>query len=121
MSYLHSLESRSHDAEAVLGILLSVPDQRATGLLSELSKDPFVQSVLDQVNNSAFGPRGRGSTVCPRFISRFLCLLVQDADPFTGGPTNGWQDAIIDKIKAKNGGGDGESFATMQSTLSPPG
>jgi len=83
-----------------------------------------VQSVLDQVNDSAFGPRGREST------SPGLDLELQStagssrdiltyADPFTHGPTNGWQDAIIDRFKANNEGDPTKAFG-MQSTVSTP-
>jgi hypothetical protein len=58
-SYLHAVETRCHDVEAVLGILLDLPDQRAISLLSELYEDPYVRKVFDQVNASAFGPLGR--------------------------------------------------------------
>lgn len=122
--YLQILESRCHAAEAVLGILLSLPDQRAIGLLTELSKDLFVRSVLDQVNSSAFGPRGRQST------SPGLDLELKSAagssretptyvDPFTHGPTNGWQEVVIDKFRAKNEGSHVESFG-RQSVVSTP-
>jgi hypothetical protein len=57
--YLHALEARSHAAEAVLGILMSIPDQRAISLLTEIAEDSFARSVLEQVNNGVFGLRGR--------------------------------------------------------------
>jgi hypothetical protein len=61
--YLHALEERCHAIEAVVGILLSIPDQRAISLLSELSEDPFVRNVFEIVNNSSFGLRGRRPNV----------------------------------------------------------
>jgi len=51
------MESRCHAVEAVLGILLGLPDQRAVSLLTELTEDPYLRSVVLQVNASAFGPR----------------------------------------------------------------
>jgi len=59
--YLQALETRCHNVEAVLGILLALPDERATSLLTELSDDPYARRILDQVNTSAFGPSGRAS------------------------------------------------------------
>jgi len=121
--YLQVLESRCHAAEAVLGILLSLPDRRATSLLSELSEDLFVQSVLDQVNRSAFGPQGRPTSPGLDLELNSSAGTSRDtltyADPFTHGPTNGWQDAIIDRFRANDEEGRMESFG-MQSTLSTP-
>jgi len=59
--YLHAIETRCHDVEAVLGILLGIPDQRAISLLTELCEDSYVRKVIDQVNTSAFGTLGRNS------------------------------------------------------------
>ena len=59
--YLHALEERCHSTEALIGILLSILDRRATSLLSEISEDPFLRNVLELVNNSSFGLSGRQS------------------------------------------------------------
>jgi len=133
------LESRCYAAEAVLGILISLPDQRATDLLTELSDDRFVQNVLDQVNRGAFGLRGREPTLpeldlelkssagssrdAPTCLSeshsRSLCLLIQDSDPFTHGPTNGWQNSVIDEFRAKDEGNHVEPFGRRSMVSTP--
>lgn len=57
--YLNAVETRLHEVEALLGILVSLPDSRATSLLSELSQDAFARDILSRVNHSPFGPIGR--------------------------------------------------------------
>lgn len=56
---MRALEERCHAVESLVGILLSIPDKRAVSLLSELSEHPYARGVLETVNNSAFGMRGR--------------------------------------------------------------
>lgn len=56
---MRALEERCHAVEALIGILLSIPDERAVSLLSELAEHPYARSMLERVNESAFGMRGR--------------------------------------------------------------
>lgn len=78
-SYLHAVEARCHAVEALIGILMALPDQRAVSLLTELAEDPFARSVLDQVNNSAFGLRGR-----PPKQSTFSAAASESSNMFAG-------------------------------------
>lgn len=59
--YLSALEQRLHDAEALLGAIISSNDSRATTLVSDLSKDPLAGSIIARVTNSSFGPVGRNA------------------------------------------------------------
>jgi len=122
--YLRSLESRCYAAEAVLGILISLPDQRATDLLTELSDDRFVQNVLDQVNRGAFGLRGREPTLPELDLElKSSAGSSRDAptysDPFTHGPTNGWQNSVIDEFRAKDEGNHVEPFGRRSMVSTP--
>jgi len=56
---LSALEQRLHDAEALLGAIISSNDSRATTLVSDLSNDPLAGSIISRVTNSSFGPVGR--------------------------------------------------------------
>lgn len=56
---MHALEERCHAVEALVGILLSIPDKRAVSLLSEIAEHPYARDVLEAINNSAFGMRRR--------------------------------------------------------------
>jgi len=96
--YLHALEARCHAVEAILGILLSIPDERAVNLLTELAEDSFAKDVLEQVNNSRFGLRGRlTGEESQASTSSESASLGDVVDPFKDGPTNQWQDALITK------------------------
>lgn len=46
-------------AEALLGVLLSLPDQHLQHIFTSLSQDPEAKEILARVDHSAFGPSGR--------------------------------------------------------------
>jgi len=99
------MESRCHAVEAVLGILLGLPDQRAVSLLTELAEDPYLRSVILQVNASAFGPRNWPALSAQEPSSSSESKEATEyPDPFVHGPTNAWQDAALRKIKANTSG-----------------
>lgn len=56
------LELRCHSAEAILAILMAIPDQRAVGLLTELSEDTNIRSILDRIRGGAFGLQSTNPT-----------------------------------------------------------
>lgn len=57
--YLTDLKARCNSLEALLGILLSLKDPRTVSLLTELTKDPYAESILEQVREGPFGPKER--------------------------------------------------------------
>jgi hypothetical protein len=57
--YLHALENRLQGAEAILGVIVSLPDSHIQRILNTLSADPEAGEVLSRVNHGAFGPAGR--------------------------------------------------------------
>ncbi|KAF8585945.1 hypothetical protein K439DRAFT_1659988 [Ramaria rubella] len=57
--YLSALEQRLHDAEALLGVIISSSDPRATTMIADLSKDSLAASIISRVANGSFGPIGR--------------------------------------------------------------
>ena len=58
-SYLHALEDRLQGAEAILGVLISLPDRNIQRIFNILSTDPLASEILQRVENGAFGPSGR--------------------------------------------------------------
>ena len=46
-------------AEALLGVLISLPDANLQRLLSVVAMDPQAHEILSRVNHGAFGPSGR--------------------------------------------------------------
>jgi hypothetical protein len=55
--YLQFIESRLHQLEAVMGVLLSNPHPDIRNMFVDLCQDPFTERVITYVANSAFGPR----------------------------------------------------------------
>jgi hypothetical protein len=56
-SYLSALETRLHEAEALLGAIIASP--QAESLVATLSKDPLAGQIITRVNKSVFGALGR--------------------------------------------------------------
>ncbi|KAL5497945.1 LCB2 [Sanghuangporus vaninii] len=76
--YIDAIESRLHQTEALVGILLSlanpdrgildgdepVPDERARSLLEDLrNNDPLAREIIDRVDRGAYGTKGRKNNV----------------------------------------------------------
>ncbi|KAF8514204.1 hypothetical protein BU17DRAFT_94692 [Hysterangium stoloniferum] len=59
--YLSALEQRLHDAEALLGVIISSHDPRATTMILDLQKDSLAAAIIARVANSSFGPVGRNA------------------------------------------------------------
>ncbi|KDQ57029.1 hypothetical protein JAAARDRAFT_35629 [Jaapia argillacea MUCL 33604] len=57
--YIHALEQRWYQAEAILGAILASADPRAQNIISILRQDDIAQEVLNRVNAGPFGPMGR--------------------------------------------------------------
>ncbi|KZT38829.1 hypothetical protein SISSUDRAFT_1046430 [Sistotremastrum suecicum HHB10207 ss-3] len=93
--YLHAVETRLHEVEATLGLMQSLPDARVQSILEDLRQDPYAKSILDRVNNSAFGPAsislGAESSGADNQPGRTSAEDVQEVNPFISGPTNAWQ------------------------------
>jgi len=103
--YLHTVERRLHETQAVLGIILSVHDPRAVYLVSELCREAYASHVLARVSQSAFGPAGRKLDLSKEPSSEYSVDSgvyddgTLDSDPFVAGPTNAWQDHVIKSFK----------------------
>ncbi|KLO15521.1 hypothetical protein SCHPADRAFT_259949 [Schizopora paradoxa] len=68
--YIDAIESRLHQTEALVGIMLSLaypeegsdvpPDMRARSLLEDLrTADPLAREIVDRVDRGAYGTKGR--------------------------------------------------------------
>jgi len=68
--YLAALESRLHEAEALLGVIISAEETRARTLVSDLAKDDLANSIILRVTNSVFGPKGRANITGPYVADR---------------------------------------------------
>ncbi|THH11444.1 hypothetical protein EW146_g8047 [Bondarzewia mesenterica] len=55
--YIDAIESRLHQTEALVGILLAVNDTHA--LLDDLTQDPLAREIIERVDKSPYGIKGR--------------------------------------------------------------
>jgi len=49
---------RLHEAESLLGVIISLKETRAKSLLNDLSKDALAKAIISRIANSIFGPTG---------------------------------------------------------------
>ncbi|KAG5644833.1 hypothetical protein DXG03_007558 [Asterophora parasitica] len=60
--YIDAIEARLHQTEALLGIMISTSDPRAQSLLRDIAKDPLAKEIINRVDNSPYGVKGRKRT-----------------------------------------------------------
>ncbi|KIJ54059.1 hypothetical protein M422DRAFT_64258 [Sphaerobolus stellatus SS14] len=122
--YLSALESRLHESEALLGVILSTADIRAQTLVTDLRNDPLASTIIKRITNSVFGPVGRaalrGSHNTGRSSppdcneptnSRRQQMNCREVALMPGGdakksifttPSNAWQDYLCDRLAIEN-------------------
>ena len=76
--YIDAIESRLHQLEALLGIIISANDPRTQSIIEDLSQDTLARDIISRVDNSPFGPRGRRLAVS---TSRETYLDSTDGQP----------------------------------------
>lgn len=57
--YIDAIEARLHQTEALLGVMIGSNDERAKSLLEDLAKDPLAKEIMNRVDKSPYGVRGR--------------------------------------------------------------
>ncbi|KAF8874834.1 fungal-specific transcription factor domain-containing protein, partial [Infundibulicybe gibba] len=57
--YIDAIEARLHQTEALIGVLLSADDDRAQSILRDLSKDPLAKEIINRVDKTQYGVKGR--------------------------------------------------------------
>ncbi|KAF8495066.1 hypothetical protein JB92DRAFT_2834837 [Gautieria morchelliformis] len=121
--YLSALESRLHEAEALLGVIISSNDVRAKTLVFDLAKDSLASTIIKRVTHSVFGPVGRESLrvrgaggacsepqVAPagfrrptdsrrqQMNSREVAMMGDDGNLVFTTPSNTWQDYLSNRL-----------------------
>ncbi|KAF9269506.1 hypothetical protein L218DRAFT_953120 [Marasmius fiardii PR-910] len=104
--YIDAIEARLHQMEALLGIMLSCDDDRATTLLKDLSQDPLVNEIIDRVDKSSYGVKGRvrhnersGNGSKGRYVQ--TKQNDDNSELASTHPSNEWQDAVVDMLHSK--------------------
>ena len=55
------MEGQLHALEAVLGVILAIPDPQVRQQLSYLYLDPYSESILSRLESGSFGPSQIGN------------------------------------------------------------
>ncbi|KAF5361342.1 hypothetical protein D9757_012319 [Collybiopsis confluens] len=119
--YIDAIEARLHQAEALLGIMLASGDSRADTLLNDISQDPLAREIINRVDNSSYGVKGRSKdTDRPNGTkSRFVSSAdekLQD-ELMSTHPTNEWQDCVTEMLRNRP---RGRSPPTTESKQTQP-
>ena len=67
--YIDAIETRLHQAEAILGTVISSSDPRARSLIADLQQDTLASSVIARVDSSPFGTNARIAAGAQGFLS----------------------------------------------------
>ncbi|THV03041.1 hypothetical protein K435DRAFT_775205 [Dendrothele bispora CBS 962.96] len=111
--YIDAIEARLHQTEALLGIMLASSDERADTLLRDISQDPLAREIINRVDNSPYGVKGRnGGNESDRTggKSRYAAAAANEArdgestnaDFTSTHPSNEWQDRVIVMLRSMN-------------------
>ncbi|KAJ7897143.1 fungal-specific transcription factor domain-containing protein [Mycena olivaceomarginata] len=134
--YIHAIESRWHQVEALLGAILQCPDARVQSVVSDLRNDELAREILGRVDAGPYGPSGRldqpaGATKedffasilrssgspqndTPRSrrqsrVSREKVSSIQDRG-LSVVPTKEWQDSLSNRLASSASGSRLPSF-----------
>ncbi|KZT22933.1 hypothetical protein NEOLEDRAFT_1070364 [Neolentinus lepideus HHB14362 ss-1] len=106
--YIDAIEARLHQTEALVGILLGSADARARSLLDDLASDTLAKEIINRVDNSPYGTKGRRRGADGASRARHASrpaqasgeqAAVQEALRSTH-PSNEWQDQVTAKLRA---------------------
>ncbi|GLB40011.1 putative fungal specific transcription factor [Lyophyllum shimeji] len=123
--YIDAIEARLHQTEALLGIMLSASDPRAQSLLRDLGKDPLAKEIINRVDNSPYGVKGRkrdsNQTTKPRAghqasssessLSTSQKPASHKVDITSTHPSNEWQDRVTAMLHVSATASTGEAEA----------
>jgi len=94
-----------HQTEALIGILLASKDSRAKTLLEDLSEDALAKEIIERVNNSPYGHKGRKKSA-PSSSGRTRPTPNEPKDGEVAvlgvtHPSSEWQDAVTTSLNAR--------------------
>ncbi|KAG9046224.1 hypothetical protein FS837_004856 [Tulasnella sp. UAMH 9824] len=144
--YIDALESKLHQMEALLGTIITSDDVRARTLIYDLSQDPLAREIIQRVDETPFGTRGRKQAAANRELygrSSGLGLSNKRRDSAGGGlrgspgegesrfgfsgPPHEWQDGLTNLLNARpherlqsNGSSSGTKFSDAVSSVPGP-
>ncbi|KAG7451574.1 uncharacterized protein BT62DRAFT_942573 [Guyanagaster necrorhizus] len=103
--YIDAIEARLHQTEALLGIMISSEDPRAQTLLQDIAQDSLAQEIINRVDNSPYGVKGRkggnvdktaGPSKSRHLTAELASQKAEDSKPelTSTHPSNEWQDRV---------------------------
>lgn len=109
--YIDAIEARLHQTEALVGIMLATKDPRAASLLQDMAKDPLAKEIINRVDNSPYGVKGRkpesGVSAKPRpatnSSSDSSTPKEGKIDLTSTHPSNEWQDHVTAMLNVAAG------------------
>ncbi|KAG6909434.1 hypothetical protein DXG01_000588 [Tephrocybe rancida] len=113
--YIDAIEARLHQTEALLGIMMSASDPRAQSLLHDIGKDPLAKEIINRVDNSPYGVKGRkreddtkprvGHQASSSDSSQATSKIeTGNFDLTSTHPTSEWQDRVTAMLAALGDG-----------------
>ncbi|KAE9408528.1 hypothetical protein BT96DRAFT_970469 [Gymnopus androsaceus JB14] len=123
--YIDAIEARLHQAEALLGIMLASGDPRAETLLRDISQDPLAREIINRVDNSPYGVKGRTGDGPGGSKTRYNDPASSDKmDLGSTHPSNEWQDRVAAMLRASTSRGNSSDFhpvSTQHANLASSG
>ncbi|EAU83952.2 hypothetical protein CC1G_09834 [Coprinopsis cinerea okayama7 len=111
--YIDAIEARLHQTEALVGIMLATKDPRARSLLEDMAKDPLGREIINRVDNSPYGVKGRkrdgnpaGTKARPGGNSGSESATPDGTgkiDLTSTHPSNEWQDRVVAMLDSAAG------------------
>ncbi|KAI0050334.1 hypothetical protein FA95DRAFT_1555847 [Auriscalpium vulgare] len=93
--YIDAIEARLHQTEALVGIMLAANDARAKGILDDLAQDPLAREIIQRVDSSPYGVKGRKGKVPAKQAAK----TPPDGESLTSThPSNDWQDRLSARL-----------------------
>ncbi|KAF8240532.1 hypothetical protein L208DRAFT_1427978 [Tricholoma matsutake] len=102
--YIDAIEARLHQTEALLGIIIAAKDTRAQSLLHDISKDSLAKEIINRVDNSPYGVKGRKPPDDPPNSAKSRTAAgsgsessrssQKQVDLTATHPSNEWQDRV---------------------------
>ena len=110
--YIDALESKLHQLEALLGAIATSADPRARSLIYDISQDPLARTVIERIEDSPFGARGRKQAAASKELygrggstpasssngGRRRGSPSDFTSGFTSGTPHEWQDSLTELI-----------------------
>ncbi|KAI0268349.1 hypothetical protein BC834DRAFT_968540 [Gloeopeniophorella convolvens] len=84
--YIHAIERRLQQVEALMGTITGSADPRAQSLLQDLSEDPLARQIINTVNHGPFGSHGHGAHPFGSTKEDFLAAIMRSTADSASDP-----------------------------------